>query len=1471
MKTARISLLLMSVLVLLVGTGGNASARLIFVDEYATGNNDGASWANAYRYLQDAMAIASSGDRVRVAEGAYKPDRGTGRTRGLRTATFRLQTGVILRGGYAGFGEPDPNAWDPTAYETILSGDLNGDDGPNFANNGENSYHVVVIGPADRMTILDGFTITAGSANAASSQGSAKRRGGGIYIGGAEPTITNCIISGNWARIGGGIYCQSANPTISNCTIADNAGQIHGGGIDCFISTLIIDNCIISGNSATRTGSTRGGGIACYNSSATITNTLISGNSSALHTGGIYGAGLNLTNCTIVGNTAQATDGGISASGSTITNCVIWGNSDGSGEGESAQIRATSSLVMYCCVQGWTGSLVGVGNFGEDPLLASDGYHLEPDSPCINTGDPVFDPGPDVTDIDRQPRVMQGRVDIGADEYGTESPPLIAVMPNQIDLIVPIGGSSPSPQILSVRNIGIDMLNWQIAENCDWLDVLPTAGESSGEVDEVVITTDIGGLDAGQEYNCVLIVSDGNAINGPKTANVSLYISKVRYVPDEYSTIQAAIDECIDGEEVIVGDGIYTGVGNVNLSFRGKAITVRSENGPENCIIDCNGAERGFGFGKREDANSLLEGFTITRASRGGIVCSYYASPTIMGCIITANGGLGGIYCSDRSSPLIKDCVISNNSKSRGHGGGIHCTHKSSPTIVNCAIIGNSSESGGGGIFCGDRSYPTIINCTISGNSTRYGEHGGGGISCEYGGATIINCRFTGNSAPGDGGAIYADMRCVLTGCTFSGNRAGGKGGGIFSSSDLLLTNCTVSGNLAGETGGGIAGGTISLTNCIVWDNSDSTGSGQSSQVEVDPLDIYAIYSCIEDDDPDDANIPFDDAGENYNIDDDPMFVRSPDDGGDGWGDDPETPDVNEAANDDFGDVHLQIASPCINTGVPTFAAGPNAVDMDDEPRVIGLRVDMGADEYSPMIVVTKPEGGEIWTAGSLHVVEWSSYGTGAVDILLSVDGGGSWETVESGVSDSGIYMWDVSASIDSDQCVISVVPSVPDANVVTIESGIFSVWPYHGPASLPRRRGWRPRAGERYGPEYGCVKWKFETDGPVTTAVTVGREIKKTTKAYIACEDGKLYALDADTGAVVWSYDTNTPLFGSAAEGRDGTVYVGSEGGKLYAIDKKGQLLWTHTTGGSIYSTPAVTPTGRIYVCSVDGLLYALARDGSDLWSFETNGFAALGGSVLFSPQEAADGSVYIAGLYDPNLYALNREDGSVKWACNFEFVIDPCDPNSGTKAGWPFASPAIGPDGTVYQTLLYDSNLYAIDAGTGGIIWSVELADPCSGWFEPNDLATLRYSDGWSSPVVGPNWRIYVSLDDPYLRAVNHSGGIDWVTKLGEMGGFTLTVGSDGLIYAASDDNNLYVVNAEGAEIAQFVGDDWLSHPVIGADGTLYVSDANNAVWAISEEACNGKTPVLNGAGAANPKKPVKFRGRQVRKSKAGLRVRK
>jgi len=110
-----------------------SQAGIIYVDADANGLNTGSSWADAYNYLQDALANASSSLKpveIRVAQGVYRPDENAVEPNGTgnREATFQLINGASLKGGYAGFGEPDPNARDIDIYETILTGDLNGDD-----------------------------------------------------------------------------------------------------------------------------------------------------------------------------------------------------------------------------------------------------------------------------------------------------------------------------------------------------------------------------------------------------------------------------------------------------------------------------------------------------------------------------------------------------------------------------------------------------------------------------------------------------------------------------------------------------------------------------------------------------------------------------------------------------------------------------------------------------------------------------------------------------------------------------------------------------------------------------------------------------------------------------------------------------------------------------------------------------------------------------------------------------------------------------------------------------------------------------------------------------------------------------------------------------------------------------------------------------------------------------------------------
>jgi hypothetical protein len=217
-------------------------AKILYVDVNTPDNNDGLSWAKAYKYLQDALANADSDSNVneiRVAEGIYKPDEDTDHPHGTgdREATFQLKSGVAIYGGYSGFGKPNVNFRDVNDNETILSGDLdNNDDG--LTNNGENSIHVVTGNTTGEKTVIDGFTICHGNADIGSST-NPHARGGGIYISTGEHIVIDCTLKNNAASYFGAAICVSTvSSEILNCRIFDNgvfntpgstAGR--GGGI----------------------------------------------------------------------------------------------------------------------------------------------------------------------------------------------------------------------------------------------------------------------------------------------------------------------------------------------------------------------------------------------------------------------------------------------------------------------------------------------------------------------------------------------------------------------------------------------------------------------------------------------------------------------------------------------------------------------------------------------------------------------------------------------------------------------------------------------------------------------------------------------------------------------------------------------------------------------------------------------------------------------------------------------------------------------------------------------------------------------------------------------------------------------------------------------------------------------------------------------------------------------------------------
>ena len=380
-----------------------------------------------FNTIQDALAIASSGDEIWVAEGVYKPDQGAGNAPGDRNATFQLKNGVAL---YSGF-PPDGGSWenrDPDAYETILSGDLSGNDGADFANYEENAYHVVNGSGTDATAVLDGFVVSGGNADSDPWEEEFVY-GGGMYNYSGSPTVMNCTFVGNRALESGGGMANRAksDPRLINCMFIKNEAAWTDGGAVTYQdnSAAVLINCTFSGNSA----NWGGGAISCRRDcDLTLTNCTFTGNKGE-HGGAMFNrddSNPTLINCTFSGNIGSA-GGGIynKFGGSTLKNCILWGNL----YGQIVDDQGTVSSVSYSDVQGgWEGQ----GNIDADPCFVSaDDSHLKQGSPCINAGDPNFVALLGQTDIDGEPRVMEYRVDMGADEFTGNVRPIADAGPDQ--------------------------------------------------------------------------------------------------------------------------------------------------------------------------------------------------------------------------------------------------------------------------------------------------------------------------------------------------------------------------------------------------------------------------------------------------------------------------------------------------------------------------------------------------------------------------------------------------------------------------------------------------------------------------------------------------------------------------------------------------------------------------------------------------------------------------------------------------------------------------------------------------------------------------------------------------------------------------------------------------------------------------------------------------------------------------------
>lgn len=389
----------------------------------ATGAETGLTWTDAFTNLQTALSAARAGDEIWTAAGTYRP----ASPGGDRSLSFRLPSGVSVYGGFAG-QESQRQDRDPRSNVTVLSGDLNGDDGLLPANNAENSYVVVDASGTDSLTRLDGFTITGGNGT----------YGGGLFLDGGNLTVRFCTFTGNSAAYGAAICMHESAPAISRCHFLGNQVIQDGGALYLDLgSDPRIDACVFEGNQAGYAGGAArvlmssplfisctfrgnhaqyGGAVQHYESSASmLANCLLNGNSASGAGGAIHNTNSSpfVINCTLGFNSAGQGGGllGWPPSMATVANSILWGNSDSTGSGEQAQVATATASLSYSCVQNWTGTAGGTAVIAADPMFVDadgpdnmlgnedDNYRLRAGSRCIDAGDNSVLP-PDIADLD---------------------------------------------------------------------------------------------------------------------------------------------------------------------------------------------------------------------------------------------------------------------------------------------------------------------------------------------------------------------------------------------------------------------------------------------------------------------------------------------------------------------------------------------------------------------------------------------------------------------------------------------------------------------------------------------------------------------------------------------------------------------------------------------------------------------------------------------------------------------------------------------------------------------------------------------------------------------------------------------------------------------------------------------------------------------------------------------------------------
>ncbi|MBT1696640.1 T9SS type A sorting domain-containing protein [Fulvivirgaceae bacterium PWU4] len=702
----------------------SASAQsTYYVKANASGSNNGTSWTNAFTDLQRAIDVAVSGDQIWVAAGTYKPSKdmaGSTTPADARTKTFVIKNGVKLYGGFAGT-ETTLGQRNETVNATILSGDINGNDGGDFVNNGENVYHVMVANAITTETVLDGFIITGGNANLTSAflgMSYGHQYGGGLISSQVNTNlaVTRCIFRGNYAGFGGGaMQLYYSAPVISGCVFAGNSvSNSYGGAIYFEHGSPVIASSVFTGNKSDY----QGGALYIFNySDPVIVNSTFTDNYAKVNGGAIYVR----NSCTV-----------------DIRNSVIWNNTGGGTQAVANEGIAVIG-VTYSDVQG---GYTGTGNINIDPAFhnasdadgadnlwrtADDGLALRAASPLANTGSNAAIPAGVTTDILGNARILNTTVNMGAYE---------ALLPA---VRYYVNGSA-----------------WVNGNGSSWYNTfnnLQSAIDVAVSGDEIWVaagtykpTKDItgSGFPADARTRTFLIK------NGVKLYGGFAGLESTLNERDFTANPTVLTGDMWDNDEsnfINNGENVYhvtTASGIVSPTVLDGFII---KGGNANLTAAFLGMSYGHQYGGGLICSQVNTNLSVTRCIfkdnyagfGGGAMQLYYSDPAITGCVFANNSvsnSYGGAMYFDHGSPVIANSVFTGN-KSSYQGGALYIFNYSSPLIVNSTFTGNYAYVDGGAVYMRNTSTVNLKNAIIWGNT------GGGAQAIANEGSATVNVTYS--------------------------------------------------------------------------------------------------------------------------------------------------------------------------------------------------------------------------------------------------------------------------------------------------------------------------------------------------------------------------------------------------------------------------------------------------------------------------------------------------------------------------------------------------------------------------------------------------------------------------------------------------------------------------------------------------------------------------------------------------------